>query len=89
MGVWKPSSSSLCRLSPPRFISARFQANSLRSGPQEERAQLQERLAWHEDRLRRAQEKNWDDGMIEQIAGQLSDTRRELAGVAVTAPPED
>ena len=61
------------------YLSARFQAQSVRLSPQQELAQLRERLAWHEDRLRQAREKYRDADMIDRIAGELSDTRRELA----------
>ena len=60
------------------YLSARFQAEGIAINPQQELAQLQERLAWHEDRLRRAREKNWDDVMVGQIAGQVAETRNEL-----------
>ncbi|MBI2498156.1 MAG: hypothetical protein HYV75_09710 [Opitutae bacterium] len=60
------------------YLGARFQGQGIRVDPQAELAQLHERLAWHEDRLRRAREQNWDDGMIAQITGQLENTRKEL-----------
>ena len=60
------------------YLSARFQGEGIAVNPQQELVQLRERLAWHEDRLRQAREKNWDDAMVEQIAGQLAETRDEL-----------
>lgn len=64
------------------YLGARFQAQGRPGSPEEEMAQLHERLAWHEDRLWRAKEKNWDEHMIGQIAAQLADTRGELARVS-------
>jgi len=63
------------------YLSARFSLSGRQVNPQEELARLQDQLAWHEDRLRRAKESNWDDSMIGQIAAQLADTRGELARV--------
>ncbi len=63
------------------YLGARFSASGRPASPQEELRQLHEQLAWHEDRLRRAKEKNWDDSMIAQIAAQLADTRGQLARV--------
>ncbi len=63
------------------YLGARFSAASQPANLPEELARLQAQLAWHEDRLRRARESNWDDSMIGQIAAQLADTRGELARV--------
>jgi hypothetical protein len=63
------------------YFSARFSMSGRQVNPQEELARLQDQLAWHEDRLRRAKESNWDDGMIGQIAAQLTATQGELARV--------
>ncbi|MDB6113994.1 MAG: hypothetical protein JWQ83_810 [Lacunisphaera sp.] len=60
------------------YLGARFQGQGIALDPQQELAQLQERLAWHEDRLRQARAKNWDEAMVEQIASQLAEARREL-----------
>ena len=63
------------------YLGARFSASGRPANRQEELQRLREQLAWHEDRLRRAREKNWDESMISQIATQLADTRRQLARV--------
>jgi hypothetical protein len=63
------------------YLGARFSAAGRPASPQEELQQLRERLAWHEDRLRRAREKNWDESMTGPIAEQLADTRRQLAQI--------
>ena len=63
------------------YLGARFSAQGRPASPQEQVAQLREQLAWHEDRLRRAKAKNWDDFMISQIAAQLADTQGRLARI--------
>ena len=68
------------------YLSARFQAAGNPVSPEEELTQLQERLAWHEDRLRRAKEKNWDNTMIGQIAAQLAEAQGRLARVTAAQP---
>ena len=60
------------------YLGARLQAQSERRNPVAELARLQESLAWHEDRLRRAKEKQWDDGMIRPIAEQHAEIQARL-----------
>jgi hypothetical protein len=60
------------------YLGARLQAQGERRNPAAELARLQESLAWHEDRLRRAKEKQWDDGMIRPIAEQLAEIQAKL-----------
>jgi hypothetical protein len=61
------------------YLGARVQAQNASRDPRAEAARLQESLIWHEERLRLAKEKNWDDGMINQIAGQLDEIQGKLA----------
>lgn len=63
------------------YVISRFQTYGLPRNAQEEIAELRQRLAWHEQRLRHAQEKNWDRDMIHQITEQLEDTRFQLVQV--------
>ena len=55
--------------------------------PEEHLAALKQQEAWHEQRLRHAREKNWDEGMVAQILAQLHDTRGQLARVSAAATP--
>jgi len=60
------------------FIGAKIGARSARLSPQQQIDHLRERLVWHEDQLRLAREKKWDDVMVGQIMDQIADTRRQL-----------
>lgn len=42
-----------------------------------ERAQLDEHIAWLEDRLAHARERNWDEQMMENLMTQLATARRK------------
>ena len=69
------------------FVGARLMAQNARRDPVALRLRLHESLVWHEERLRLAKEKNWDYDMINRIAGELAETRAELARLqAETAP---
>jgi hypothetical protein len=76
------------------FVGARLMAQNVRSNPAAELARLHDSLAWHEERLRQAKQKNWDYDMINRIAGELAETRARLAslnagpGAAPAAKPE-
>ena len=61
------------------FLGARLMAQNARRDPVALRARLHESLAWHEERLRLAKEKNWDYDMISRIAGELAETQAQLA----------
>src|SRR6267154_1722907 len=63
------------------FLVARLSAQNARSNPAAERARLQESLAWHEERLQRAKEKNWDYDMINRITEEMEDIRFRLASL--------
>lgn len=69
------------------FIGARLMAQNSRRDPVALRARLRESLVWHEERLRRAQEKNWDHDMISRIAGELAETRAQLARLPAEPAP--
>lgn len=72
------------------FIGSRLMAQNARRDPVALRARLNESLAWHEERLRQAKEKNWDYDMINRIAGELAETQAQLARLsaaeATTSP---
>ncbi|SDR96881.1 hypothetical protein [Opitutus sp. GAS368] len=61
------------------FVGSRLMAQNARSNPAAELVRLQETLAWHEERLHQAKQKNWDYDMINRIAGELAETRAQLA----------
>lgn len=74
------------------FIGARLMAQNSRRDPVALRARLHESLVWHEERLRRAKEKNWDHDMISRISGELAETRAQLARLSAaetTASPQN
>ncbi|HEX7631485.1 MAG TPA: hypothetical protein VF388_05085 [Lacunisphaera sp.] len=64
------------------FLAMRIMAQNARNNPAAERARLQQSLVWHEERLRNAQEKNWDHDMIARITAQVEETRQRLAQLA-------
>ncbi len=47
--------------------------------PAVHRAQLGEHIAWLEERLAYARQKNWDEQMIGNLTAQLEAARRQLA----------
>jgi len=61
------------------FVGARRMAQNPRRDPAAERKRLHQSLAWHEERLRRAKQKNWDYEMVARITEELDDTRFQLA----------
>jgi hypothetical protein len=63
------------------FFGSRLMAQNARKDPVAELARLHETLAWHEERLRQAKERNWDRDMVHQINEQLEDTRFQVAQV--------
>lgn len=67
------------------YVISRFQTHGLPRNAEEEMAELRQRLAWHEQRLRHAREKNWDRDMIHQISEQLEDTRFQLVQASARA----
>ncbi len=69
------------------FIGARLMAQNARRDPVALRARLHESLVWHEERLRRAKEKNWDSDMISRIAGELAETQAQLARLSKPPAP--
>ena len=64
------------------LFAARMAKENARRNPGAQQAVLQASLAWHEERLRRAREQNWDREMIHQISEQVDDARFQLAQVA-------
>jgi hypothetical protein len=68
------------------FIAMRLMAQNARNNPVAERARLQQSLVWHEERLRQAQSKNWDQDMVMRITAQVESTRLQLARVEAEAP---
>jgi hypothetical protein len=70
------------------YLISRFQTHGLPQTAQEELAELQQQLAWHEQRLQNARARNWDEGMIAQITSQRDDSRLRLARVSAAAPGE-
>lgn len=67
------------------FIAMRLMAQNARNNPGAERARLQTSLAWHEERLRNAQQKNWDHDMVARITHQVEETRQRLAEISEPA----
>ena len=61
------------------YFSAFIQAQNEQGDATTELARLQETLAWHDERLRLARVKRWDDEMINRIVRQ----RAEVAGEIV------
>lgn len=47
------------------------------SDPVAERARVDQHIAWLEDRLAHAREKNWDEQMMENLHAQLAAARHE------------
>ena len=64
------------------FIVTRLHAQEARRNPGAERTRLEESLAWHTERLRRAKEKQWDPEMIRSIAHQLAEVQTQLGEAA-------
>jgi len=60
--------------------------NSAARSPGEKLAQLQQRLAWLEERERLAEARRWDGQMRANLADQLAETRRTIA--KITAPTD-
>jgi len=60
------------------WAAAYFQPNPFNSVA--ERAQLEQHIAWLEDRLAHARQHNWDEQMIGNLIGQLETARRQQAG---------
>ncbi len=69
------------------FIGSRLMAQNARRDPVALRARLHESLAWHEERLRLAKEKNWDYDMVSRIAGELAETQAQLARLNARPQP--
>jgi hypothetical protein len=61
------------------YLGARLQAQNDSLDPHAEEARLRESLAWHEDRLKQAQERRWDADMTGRIAEQLAEIQGKLA----------
>ena len=64
------------------WFAARLAKENARRDPGVQQARMQASLAWHEERLQRAREQNWDREMIHQISEQVEDARFQLAQVA-------
>ena len=69
------------------FIGSRLMAQNARRDLVALRARLHESLTWHEERLRRAKEKNWDSDMVGRIAGELAETQAQLAQLNAAPAP--
>jgi len=61
------------------YLVARFQGYGEPKSRQEAIEGLRQQLAWHEQRLQHAREKNWDREMVHRITEDLDDTRFALA----------
>ena len=57
---------------------AYFQPKAL--DPMAERAQLDEHIAWLEERLAHARQKNWDEQMLANLTAQMESARDRQAG---------
>ena len=62
------------------WAAAYLQPKSL--DPVAEQAQLDEHIAWLEDRLAHAREKNWDEQMLANLTAQLTEARRRQGASA-------
>lgn len=62
------------------WAAAYFQPKSL--DPVADQAQLEEHIAWLEQRLAHAREKNWDEQMLANLTGQLTEARRRQGAPA-------
>jgi hypothetical protein len=50
--------------------------------PKVERTQLDEHIAWLEERLQHARARNWDEQMMANLHTQMAQARRKLAALA-------
>jgi hypothetical protein len=50
--------------------------------PKVERVQLDDHIAWLEERLQHARARNWDEQMVENLHTQMAQARRRQAALA-------
>ena len=63
------------------ILAVGFLGNAARS-PTEKLAELNQRLAWLEERARQADARGWDPQMRDNLASQLEETRGAIARIA-------